>query len=285
MYPEIDTKDIAAVRSEVQAIYRDLFPSVNDWLLSESFRWAEGCFAGRYADFQAIDAKYHDLEHTLQVTLCYARLLQGYSRAGMHPPIRPRDFELGVLAMLLHDTGYLKRRGDSHGTGAKYTLVHVNRSADFAARLLREKGFPEDEIRSIQNMIRCTGVNADLAGIPFQSELERRMGFALATADLVGQMAAHDYIEKLEILYQEFEESVRYSGKANSVGAFASAEDLRRRTPAFWEKYVLPRISGDFLGLYKFLGRPDPEGPNDYLDKIRANIHRLQQQLATPVAA
>lgn len=285
MYPDIDTKDIAAVRSEVQAIYRDLFPAVNDWLLSESFRWAEGCFSGRYADFQAIDAKYHDLEHTLQVTLCYARLLQGYNRAGMHPPVRPRDFELGILAMLLHDTGYLKRRGDAHGTGAKYTLIHVNRSAEFASRLLREKGFPEEEIRSVQNMIRCTGVNTDLAGIPFQSELERRMGFALGTADLVGQMAAHDYIEKLEILYQEFEESVRYSGKANSVGAFSSADDLRRRTPAFWEKYVLPRINGEFLGLYKFLGRPDPEGSNAYLEKVRQNIGRLQQQLAGAVAA
>ena len=34
-----------------------------------------------------------------------------------------------------------------------------------------------------------------------QSELERVLGFALATADLVGQMAADDYVDKLPELY------------------------------------------------------------------------------------
>ena len=56
-------------------------------------------------------------------------------------------------------------------------------------------------------MIRCTGVNAALSVIPFQSEMEKVAGFALGTADLLGQMAAEDYVDKLPILYAEFAEA------------------------------------------------------------------------------
>src|SRR5690606_10931 len=103
--------------------------------------------------------------------------------------------ELGLLAILMHDTGYLKRRDDTGGTGAKYTLIHVERSMEFAAELLRENHFTDSEINAVQNMIRCTGVNVNLAAIPFQSEEERIAGFALGTADLLGQMAAKDYVD------------------------------------------------------------------------------------------
>ena len=45
-------------------------------------------------------------------------------------------FEFGMLAILMHDTGYLKKRGDNEGTGAKYTLTHVDRSIQFAGELM-----------------------------------------------------------------------------------------------------------------------------------------------------
>src|SRR5436853_6805818 len=99
-------------------------------------------------------------------------------------------------------------------------------------------------------MIRCTGVNADLRSIPFQSEMEKTLGFALATADLLGQMAADDYVEKLPVLYQEFAEAARFTNeKTGRLGAFSSAEDLMRKTPGFWDHYVRPRIEGDVAGL------------------------------------
>ena len=72
---------------------------------------------------------------------------------------------------------------------------------------MSEKGFGPADIRAVQNMIRCTGVNANLSVIPFQSEMEKMAGFALATADLLGQMAADDYVDKLPELYQEFAEA------------------------------------------------------------------------------
>jgi hypothetical protein len=51
-----------------------------------------------------------------------------------------------------------------------------------------------------------------------------------------------------------------------------------RNTPAFWEKYVQPKVNGDFQRLYTFLNDPYPDGPNDYLQRIEANIARLRQR-------
>jgi hypothetical protein len=208
-----------------------MFPRGNGRFVAEAFRWAADCFEGRYADYQSIDARYHDFEHTLQGTLCMARLLAGRQRASSNPRLNQRQVELGLVGILLHETGYLKVRGDNDGTGAKYTLTHVNRSCEFAARLLGEQRFSDGEISAVQHMIRCTGVNVDLAQIPFASEEERVAGFALGTADLLGQMAAADYVDKLPILYSEFEESAKFNaGRSSAVGMFQSAEDLMRKT-------------------------------------------------------
>src|SRR5205085_12092242 len=202
---------------------------------------------------------YHDFEHTLQGTLCFAYMLNGRHAAKASPVLTQRMFELGLLAILFHDTGYLKQGDDRQGTGAKYTLVHVARSMAFAGEFLSQKGYAPAEIMAVQNMIGCTGVNADIKAIPFQSELEKTLGFDLATADLLGQMAAKDYVEKLPILYLEFAEAARFSSDtANRFTLFTSAEDLMRKTPAFWEKYVLPRINDDFGRLYLFLNDPYP---------------------------
>lgn len=281
----VDTKDPTAVEYEVQLIFRSMFPGADRLIVPRAFGWAIDCFTGKYENYQAVDAHYHDFEHTLQGTLCMMRLLEGRHRAGVEPVLSKSLFELGMLAILLHDTGYLKKKGDVDGTGAKYTLFHVARSAEFAEHLLASKGFTKNEIASVQHMIRCTGVNADLSAIPFQSDIERIVGFALSTADLLGQMAADDYIEKLPILYQEFAEAASYhQGQAVPLMIFSGPEDLLRKTPAFWEKYVRPKITNDFQGLYRFLNDPYPDGPNFYLERASANIERLRQEMSVPSA-
>jgi hypothetical protein len=285
MFPPVDTKDASAVLREVQVIYGAMFPMGERDFVSRAFNWALDSFHGRYANYLPIDARYHDLEHTMQGTLCFARLLQGYQRTRVEPHLQEKMVQLGLLAILLHDTGYLKTTDDPEGTGAKYTLTHVNRSCEFAQKLLTEKGYSRSEVQSVQNMIRCTGVNVDLSKIPFADEQEKVLGFALGTADLLGQMAAEDYIDKLGILFTEFEESAKYnSGKFTGAGAFASVDDLRTKTPMFWERYVLPKIKGDFQGLYRYLGRPVAQDDNFYLSKIRHNLERLQRQLQSAAA-
>lgn len=281
MFPEVDTRQLPAVQGEVESVFSMLFPEADGSFIPRCFRWTEQFFSGRYPGYQAIDALYHDLEHTLQGTLALVRLWRGAHLAAARPELTPRMFELGLLAILMHDTGYLKHSDDLAGTGAKYTLTHVRRSGEFAQAFLSEKGYPPHDITAVQNMIRCTGVNADLSAIPFGSDLERVTGFALGTADLLGQMAAPDYVEKLPVLYAEFAEAARFNegAPARSI-QFASAEDMMRQTPVFWDTYVRPKIERDFGGLFRFLADPFPEGPNYYINCVEANLARLRETLA-----
>ena len=262
----------------MDAIYRSLFAEATPGFVARAFQWTQSCFAGGCPGYQAIDADYHDLEHTLQGALCFARLLQGRFLTGAVPLLTRPVFELGLLAILMHDTGYLKQSGDTQGTGAKYTAVHVSRSGDFAAQFLGHKGYGPREIQAVRDMILCTGVNVNLRAIPFQDGLERLAGYALGTADLLGQMAADNYVEKLAELFDEFQEAASFSEKsAGFVGLFHSAEELMRRTPQFWQEYVLPKLHQDFEGVFQFLSRPCPGGPNWYLERAQSNVDRLRR--------
>src|SRR6478736_1982510 len=239
MFAPVVTKNLSAVRTEVQAAYLAMFPSGDYDFVGRVFSWVEGCFAGRYGDYQAIDARYHDLEHTLQGTLCLARLLRCRHEAGVPPKLSSRCVELGLIGILLHDTGYLKHRNDTTGTGAKYTATHVLRSLEFTHQLLTAKGFPAVDIRAVQNMIRCTGLDAFLESIGFESEEERLVGHALATADLLGQMAAEDYVEK--ILRRHLPQQIR-RGQSMSDEAL-----LLALKPDAFEEGIQPRAADHVL--------------------------------------
>ena len=278
MFPPVATKDPTAVAVEVQAAYRVMSPESDPLFVSRVFGWAIESFLGHYADYQAIDARYHDFEHTLQGTLCFARLLDARHRAHAQPVVTGKFFQLGLIGILLHDTGYLKKRDDTQGTGAKYTATHVRRSAEFAAHLLGEKGFAASDITAVQNMIRCTGIDAVLSEIGFQSELEKLCGQALAAADLLGQMAAPDYVDKLPILYAEFAEAAKHDrGHTNFLTRFGDATDLVQHTPGFWHDYVLPKFNRELGALHRYLNDPYPDGPNEYVQRIEANMVRIQQ--------
>jgi hypothetical protein len=285
MFDPVDTRDPLAVEGEVRSIYATLFPDGERAFVPRAFAWAAQCFRGELDGYQPIDIQYHDFEHTLQGTLCLTRLLRGRHRAGAEPVLTVRAFELGIVAILFHDTGYLKRRDDLEGTGAKYTAVHVGRSAEFANAFLAPNGFAATELRAVQNMICCTGLGGELETIRFQSELERTVGYALATADLLGQMAARDYVEKLRCLYVEFVEAARHvTGAAARPYTFDSVEALIRSTPGFWDNYVRPKLDRELGGLHAFLADPYPDGPNPYMQRIEENLSRLRGRPATPLA-
>jgi hypothetical protein len=277
----IDTKDRRAVQRAVVRDYLAMFPEGDAGLVNCAFDHISGCFAGQNPAFQPVDTRYHDFEHTLQGVVCLVELLGRRHAAGIEPRMTRRRFELALLAILLHDTGYLKKPDDTEGTGAKYTPVHVARSAEFAARCLKERGFQPDEIVVVQNMIRCTSPSLDVSRIRFGGDLDRILGHAVGTADLLGQMAAPDYVDKLPALFTEFSEAAAHSGRHfPALARFASSEELIRGTAGFWENFVWPRINRDFEGLYRFLEDPYPGGPNWYLDCIRRNLDRTQAQTA-----
>ncbi len=269
MFPKVNTRDAAAVLVECQATWSTVTGSADAPWLHAAFDRLQQTFSGRHPDFEPLDAKYHDLEHTLQGTLCLARLLRGWHQSASLPQLDARAVRLGLTAILFHDTGYLKPRGDHDGTGAKFTPIHVQRSAEFAGHYLEAQRAARADVEAAQNMIRCTGLNADVQALQFSSSLDRRVGCALATADLLGQMAADDYVAKLPILFAEFAEAAERSRQDSSaVPLFRSAEELIRKTPEFWHRHVRPRLDREFEGVYRFLNVPWPDGPNEYLVRI-----------------
>lgn len=271
---DVDTKDINAVCRECDRIYRSIYEDADAEFMTWACGWFRFIFSGQYKDFLPIDVPYHDKEHTMQGLLCLARLLHGRCEAGADPHLPKRSFELGVLAILMHDTGYLKHHDDVDGTGAKYTLIHVERSRKFAKGFLFEQGCTPAEIEAVQNMIQCTATDVKISDIPFASPLDRTVGCALATADLMGQMSADDYVDRLPHLYAEFMESYEYFGERASRLYYHSTDELISNTPQFWESYVKPKLEEGCDGLYRYLATPYPDGENVYLERIRANIEK-----------
>jgi hypothetical protein len=202
------------------------------------------------------------------------QLLEGRCRAKTTPALTPRHFELALASALLHDTGYLKLRSDREGTGAKYTLVHVIRSCAYAASYMPSLGFNSDEVDAVVSAIRCTGPRSNIAHLQFAGEIEHFLGCALATADYLGQMAAPDYVDEIAFLYAEFEESDNYFNIPRELRLYRSVRDLIAKTPVFWEKFVLPKLNSDFLGVYRFLADPYPGGPNPYIAAVEQNMTR-----------
>jgi hypothetical protein len=280
MFPPVDTKNAAAVAAFVEAKFAALYPDASLNWLDTIFRDIERLFCGRHPDYAAIDLRYHDLEHTLQATVCIVLMLAGRHHARVEPRLTAHQFELAVSAALLHDAGYLKLRSDTVGTGAKYTFCHVLRSCAFAASYLPTLGATEGEVEAVLGAINCTGPSKEISRLRFRDAAERVIGCALATADYLGQMAAADYPGELEILFHEFQESDDFIHLPAAQRTFTSATELIERTPTFWKQFVLPKLESDFQAVYRFLADPYPHGPNPYLDNVEKNIAQIKRHRA-----
>ena len=228
-------------------------------------------FAGRIWNYQPIDLHYHDLAHTAQASCCYLDHVGGYLRTERIKQV-PRELELGLAAILFHDTGFLKSRGDDEGTGAKYTHSHVLRSAALAASLLPSLRVNRAEIEDVVGMIRCTGLHGRPDRAAFGSDLARTAACMVGTSDFLGQMAAPDYVAKLPFLFAEFEEADDYNHVPKAKRMFSSAVQLVTGTGGFWHNFVRPRLETEFSGMYRYLALPAPSRRNPYLDAVERNI-------------
>lgn len=281
MFPPVDTKSVPAVATFLRDAFHGFAPGGGaPELLDRVYADVIDLFEGRQPAYGAVDLRYHDLEHTLQATVCLAALLTGTLAAPDAPRLTTRQFELAITAVLLHDAGYLKLRSDSAGTGAKYTFCHVLRSCAFAASYLPSVGANELEISGVLGAINCTGPSKQIGRLHFRDPVEKFIGCALATADYLGQMAAADYPDELGILFAEFTESDDFMHVAPARRLFASAEALTAATPGFWRTLVRPKLEHDFQGVYRYLARPYPDGPNDYLAAVERNIRTIEERLA-----
>ncbi len=277
MFTKAETESAPATANVVRAIFVRAYPGAGIGILERLFRDVEDMFGGRYLDYLPLDMRYHGIAHTLRAVIALAELIEGRDRDGVPPPLGPRDFEIALAAIALHDTGYLKLRSDSAGTGAKYTSIHVARSCAFAASYLPTIGFKRNEIDAVTRAIRCTGQHSSIDQVRFPGEAELFIGCAVTTADYLGQMAAGNYIDELPALYAELEEADDFLHVPYEKRQFRSVAELIAKTPAFWEQYVLPRLTRDCQAVYHYLADPYPAGPNAYITAIEQNMERARE--------
>lgn len=226
-------------------------------------------FNGDYPGYRRCNTSYHDLSHTMDCLLVTAKLIHGAFLNGII--FEPRDVSLGLISALMHDTGYIQAVDDDTGTGAKYTVCHIERSIEFMKKYFYENGFPSQYLPICSNFLRCTGLDVKIAEIKFQSGEHGILGKILGTADLIGQMANENYLEKLPFLYAEFKEG--------GVQGYKDELDLLEKTPAFWEM-VKQRFVSDLGHVDLYLRALWGINQDLYRQAIDRNIARLQSLLA-----
>ncbi len=243
-------------------------------------------FAGRFWHYQPADLRYHDYQHTLQAAWVYLDFVQAAreNESVDFPVPTLREAELGFAAILLHDTGYLKARGDDDGSGAKYTYCHVLRGCALAASILPSLGCEAAEIEDVLGAIRCTGLSGNPATASFRNDNARFIASLVASSDYLGQMAAPEYPVKLPHLFAEFAEADAYAGIPPERRQFTSAPQLLAATGAFWSRFVRPKLDRDFAGVHRLLRMPRPDGPNPYFLAIERNLAAIAATSPAPAA-
>jgi len=221
----IDGDDPSAVIAETRRI-------LGFWFGAEAWNRVDAVavdivamFEGRFPGYRACDTDYHDIKHTMAVLLATARIMDGtFMARGPYPEELGRDL---CIAALCHDTGYIRTLDEEGGTGARFTAVHVRRSADFARANAARWGLSESDGARIARLINATGLKGEYGQQAWASEAEREAGASLASGDLIGQMSDRAYLEKLLFLYYEFKEA--------GFPGYDTEFDILRKTMGFYE--------------------------------------------------
>jgi hypothetical protein len=194
------------------------------------------------------DALYHDVEHTILVTLVGQEMLRGkHIKDG---GVSPEDWLHTILALACHDIGYVKGvcRQDTPtqiATGNDGQTVKLADGATDAAltpyHVDRGKLFVEERFRSSTVIdVACVKRNIEHTRFPVPAEEDARDGgypALVRAADLVGQLSDPGYLRKIPALFYEFQET----GINGQLG-YKTPADLRRGYPGFYWGCVSPFI-------------------------------------------
>ena len=193
------------------------------------------------------DALYHNVEHTMLVTLAGHDILRGRSLR-CHMPAE--DYAHVIIACLTHDIGYVRgsfKADDADGyvvddSGRKITLprgasdaalqpYHVDRSKLFVMERL--DGIPQLDKYRVARAIEGTRFPAT---IPSEDEDDEDAAL-LRAADLIGQLGDPHYLRKANALYHEFEEA-----GLNRRFGYSSPADLVKLYPQFYWNSAAPHV-------------------------------------------
>lgn len=275
--PAMSCKDPRATAAHIRTAFASVGWEASLPRIEQVLDGVTAAFRGDWPDYLPIDMRYHDLGHTLEASVCVTDLATGLARSGDEPEFDRRAGELTVIAALLHDSGFLKKTGDEAGTGAKYTLVHERRSCDFARAFLPRLSVAPDDITDICAAISCTGPRNRISAQTFRDATARRIACLLVTADYVAQMAAPDYPDKLDHLFAEFTEAFDHNAVPAEQRPYTSPEELKRRTPDFWVKFVRPMLDTEADGVHRYLTVTGQTNP--YLQAVEDNLAEVRRRL------
>jgi hypothetical protein len=279
---QIDLANPAAVLAAIEGIFDHRFGEV--WpraALITAIADVVRAYAGEYPGLLVCDTPYHDLRHTLDTTLAMARIIDGHeaSRLRQGAPLGGELAVVGVLLALFHDFGYLRRTGEEHLTGARLVVGHETRGAEFAAAFLSRNGLSQHV--PLARLIMATAFKENLNEL-FAAYHGAAVDLAcmMASADVLSQLADRYYLERCrDFLFQEFVEGgldrVVQSDGVECI-LYASAEDLLRKTPWFFESVIIKRLEYELRGVYRYLD--DHFGAqNPYVNAMFANITFLKE--------
>lgn len=281
----VNVESATQVRDAVLEIFTHRYPAVDFAQLVRAFDDVQALFEGRYPGFLACDTLYHDIRHTLDMTLAMARLVDGHDRiCAPQDRLGARRAVLGVIIALLHDSGYMKRTSESNvENGAIFTKVHVTRSSEFLANYLPTAGFVAEATAGSQ-IVHYTGYEMNIEDIPVEHPKDRLLGCMVGTADLIGQMSDRLYLEKCrDFLYQEFvygQVARETLSDGRELVRYSSPEDLIIKTPGFYEYVARTRIREKLDGVDDYAAAHF-DGPNLYTLAIEGNFSHLREVLET----
>lgn len=193
------------------------------------------------------DALYHNVEHTMLVTLVGHDIMKGRL---LLKPTFPTDYAHVIVACVMHDIGYV--RGILTGDGvdgyvidAEGNKAKVPRGASDAALLPyhvdRSKLFVMDRLATSTLLDAARIARAiEFTRFPALHEPDQKdneEGLLVRAADLIGQLGDPHYLRKANALYCEFEEV----GMNRQLG-YTSPADLTELYPQFYWKSVSPHI-------------------------------------------
>jgi hypothetical protein len=210
-------------------------------------------FIGRIAleNIANSDAPYHDMNHTIMVTLVGQEILR--RKHTTEGGVTPREWLHFIISLLCHDIGYVRGvcRGDRNGhyvcnlkgdvvaipdgsTDASLTPYHVTRSKLFVRERFGKVSLAHIDTKEIETNIEHTRFP-----VPEDEQHTSTSDYPglLRAADLIGQLADVNYLRKTSALFAEFRET----GASEKLG-FRSPDDLRAAYPGFFWKSVKPYI-------------------------------------------
>jgi len=281
----VQVSSTAAVKGAVGNLFAAAWPGESFDRIAFAFEEFEKLFTGRMPGYHGVDTVYHDLQHTLDITLAMARLMVGYERSvEASERFGAERAIMALVTSLFHDAGYIREFDDrTHRNGAEFTLYHVTRGARFLARFLPTIGM-ESWVPTATRVVHYTGYEVELSQLQLPDPRDRKLGHLLGTADLIAQMADRCYLEKCrDRLYPEFVlggiAAVPGTNGALKV-RYSSGLDLLRQTPRFVRETRVQRLEGEFEHAYRYM-EVLFDGKNPYVEAIERNLGFLDRVLRT----